>query len=81
MQDFSSCTQNLLLEATNQDLAACWAGVFPKNKVVNKVTQALDLPVRLVPYALISIGYSEEKNEFIDRFDKNKIHRNVYKNR
>ena len=49
--------------------------------MVNKVRQTLDLPVKLVPYALISIGYSEEKNEFIDRFDENKIHRNVYKNR
>ncbi|HBE9250492.1 TPA: nitroreductase family protein [Clostridioides difficile] len=81
IQDLGACTQNLLLEVTNQGLAACWAGVFPKNKVVNKVRQILDLPVKLVPYALISIGYSEEKNEFIDRFDENKIHRNVYKNR
>ncbi|MCC0654666.1 nitroreductase family protein [Clostridioides sp. ES-S-0001-03] len=81
MQDLGACTQNLLLEATNQGLAACWIGVFPKNKVVNKVRQTLDLPAKLVPYAIVSIGYSEEKNEFIDRFDKNKIHRNVYKNR
>ncbi|WP_413927065.1 nitroreductase family protein [Clostridioides sp. ZZV14-6345] len=81
MQDLGACTQNLLLEATNQGLATCWAGVFPKNKVVNKVRQALDLPVKLIPYALISIGYSEEKNEFIDQFDENKIHRNAYKNR
>ncbi|HGM1124456.1 nitroreductase family protein [Clostridioides difficile] len=46
MQDFSACTQNLLLETTNQGLAAYWAGVFSKNKV----RQALDLPVRLVHY-------------------------------
>ncbi|GML00165.1 nitroreductase family protein [Clostridioides difficile] len=77
IQDLGACTQNLLLEVTNQGLAACWVGVFPKNKV----RQTLDLPVKLVPYSLISIGYSEEKNEFIDRFDENKIHRNIYKNR
>lgn len=79
MQDLGACTQNLLLEATNQGLASCWAGVFPKTKVVNKVREALNLPENLVPYALISIGYSEEKNEFIDRFDVEKIHRNTYK--
>lgn len=80
MQDLGASTENLLLEATNQGLASCWTGVFPKNKVVNKVKVALDLPENLVPYALISIGYSNEKNKYIDRFDKNKVHRNKVKN-
>ena len=35
MQDLGASTQNLMLEATNQGLASCWVGVFPKNKVVN----------------------------------------------
>lgn len=80
MQDLGACTQNILLEATNQGLAACWVGTFPKTKVVNKVRSTLKLPENIVPYALVPIGYSEEKIEFIDRFDKNKIHRNIYKN-
>ncbi|MGL5328072.1 MAG: nitroreductase family protein [Peptostreptococcaceae bacterium] len=80
MQDLGACTQNILLEATNQGLASCWVGAFPKVKVVDKVRIALSLPEKLVPYALIPIGYSEEKNEFIDRFDETKIHRNLYKN-
>lgn len=79
MQDLGACTQNILLEATNQGLASCWVGTFPKAKVVNKVREALQLPEDLVPYALIPIGYSDEKNEYIDRFDENKIHRNKYK--
>lgn len=29
---------------------------------------------------LISIGYTNEENEYIDRFDKNKLHRNRFKN-
>ncbi|MGL5346284.1 MAG: nitroreductase family protein [Peptostreptococcaceae bacterium] len=78
MQDLGACTQNILLEATNQGLASCWVGTFPKTKVVNKVREALNLPDELVPYALIPIGYSEEKFEYKDRFDKNKIHRNKY---
>ena len=63
----------------NQGLASCWVGVFPKNKVVNKVRETLNLPEKLVPYAIVPIGYSEEENVFIDRFDKSKIHRNLYK--
>ncbi|MGL5314627.1 MAG: nitroreductase family protein [Peptostreptococcaceae bacterium] len=80
MQDLGACTQNILLEATNQKLASCWVGTFPKTKVVNKVRETLNLPEKLIPYALVPIGYSDEKIEFIDRFDKNKIHRNLYTN-
>ena len=79
IQDLGASTQNLMLEATNQGLASCWVGVFQKNKVVNKVRETLNLPEKLVPYAIVPIGYSEEENVFIDRFDKSKIHRNLYK--
>ncbi|MFI3210451.1 MAG: nitroreductase family protein [Peptostreptococcaceae bacterium] len=78
MQDLGACTQNILLEITNQDLASCWVGVFPKKKVVDKTVNALNLPENLVPYALIPIGYSDEKNKFEDRFDINLIHKNKF---
>lgn len=78
IQDLGACTQNIMLEATNQGLASCWVGVFPKTKVVNKVRDALNLPQKLVPYAIVPIGYSEEENVFMDKFDKSKIHRNRY---
>ncbi len=79
IQDLGACTQNLMLEATNQGLASCWVGVFPKNKVVDKVRDVLNLPKNLVPYAIVPVGYSEEENVFIDKFDESKIHRNLYK--
>ena len=78
IQDLGACTENLLLECTNQNLASCWVGVYPKQKVIDKVRDALNLPDKLVPYAIISIGYSEEKNTFVDKFDKSKIHRNSF---
>lgn len=78
IQDLGACTQNILLEASNQGLASCWVGIFPKAKVVNKVRETLNLPDELIPYALVSISYSEEQNEFIDKFDENKIHRNRF---
>ena len=49
-----------------------------KRKVMDKVREILNLPENLTPYSLISIGYSDEENEFIDKFDKNKIHRNRF---
>ena len=78
IQDLGACTQNLLLEATNQGLASCWVGVFPKTKRVNYVREVLNLPENLVPYALIPLGYSDEEFEFVDKFDESKIHINSY---
>ncbi|MGL4912165.1 MAG: nitroreductase family protein [Romboutsia sp.] len=78
IQDLGACTQNILLEVVNQGLAACWVGVFPKLKRVDYVRQVLDLPKELVPYAIIPIGYSLEENEFVDKYDESKVHRNKY---
>lgn len=78
IHDLGACTQNILLECTNQGLASCWIGVHPKRKVIDKVREILNLPVNLIPYSMVAIGYSEEKNEFVDKFDLNKIHRNKF---
>lgn len=78
IQDLGACTQNILLEATNQGLASCWVGIFPKAKVMKKTKEVLNLPDELIPYALVPISYSEEENKFIDKFDENKIHRNRF---
>lgn len=78
IHDLGACTQNILLECTNQGLASCWVGVHPKSKVIDKVRATLNLPENLIPYSLVSIGYSNEENNFIDKFDKNKIHRNRF---
>lgn len=78
IQDLGACTQNLLLEATNQGLASCWVGVFPKTKRVNYVRKVLNLSEDLVPYALIPLGYSNEEFKVVDKFDESKIHINSY---
>lgn len=78
IHDLGACTQNILLECTNQGLASCWVGVHPKRKVMDKVRQTLNLPENLVPYSMVAIGYSNEENKFIDKFDEKKIHRNKF---
>lgn len=78
IQDLGACTQNILLEVTHQGLAACWVGVFPKLKRVEYVREVLNLPQNLVPYNIVPIGYSDKKNEFIDKYDLNKIYKNRY---
>lgn len=78
IHDLGACTENILLECTNQGLASCWIGVHPKPKVMDKVIQTLNLPENLIPYSLVAIGYSDEENKFVDKFDENKIHRNKF---
>ena len=45
---------------------------------MDKFRETLNLPENLIPYSLVAIGYSDEENKFIDKFDKNKIHRNSF---
>lgn len=78
LHDLGACTENILLECTNQNLASSWVGVHPKPKVIDKVRETLNLPDYLIPYSIVAIGYSEEKNYFKDKFDENKIHLNKF---
>lgn len=53
LQDTAAATQNLLLAAASLGLATCWVGAFQERQVVD----ALKLPQRRRPVALIPVGY------------------------
>lgn len=77
--DLSACMENMLLEIVNQDLCGSWIGCFPSNKRIAYVSDLLNLPNHMVAYSMVALGYSDlEKNEFIDKFDETKIHKNTY---
>ncbi len=77
-QDMGACTQNILLEVVELGLAAFWIGVKPDEDRMKVVNDALELPSNIEPYAVLAIGYSDEENVFVDRFDETKIHYNKY---
>ena len=79
-QDLGAATQNILLEAVNQDLGAVWLGVFGDDSNVKWVMQFFNLPQYIIPYAIISIGYpaKQDANHFVDRFDASRIHDEQY---
>ncbi|HPJ30821.1 MAG TPA: nitroreductase family protein [Methanothrix sp.] len=56
IQDAASATTCLLLAAFDRGLASCWTGAFDESMV----REILNLPRRLVPTALISIGWPAE---------------------
>lgn len=56
IQDAAAATMCLLLAAHNQGLGACWTGAFDDQIV----REALDLEIRVLPVAIISLGWPAE---------------------
>ncbi len=77
-QDMGACTQNILLEVVEQGLGAVWIGVKSISERMEFVAKTLELPSNIEVFGIIAIGYSEEENKFIDRFNENKIHLEKY---
>ena len=77
--DCAAATENLLLAAHANGLGACWLGVHPSNdeRVVN-LRKLFNIPTRIIPFAIIAIGYPAEHKPKEDRYDKSRIHRNVW---
>jgi nitroreductase len=79
IQDCSAATQNILLEATANNLGAVWVGVYPVQERVSNLKNLLNLPENLIPFSIIPFGYPAEEKEIIDRYDENKVHYNKFK--
>lgn len=77
-QDLGACTQNILLQTEEEELGAFWIGIYPNEDRMQPVVDYFNLPEHLIPYSLVSIGYPKQKNTFIDRYVKEKIHWNKY---
>ena len=56
-QNCAAAAQNMMLEAHNLGLGACWVGAFD----VNKVKRILAMPEEVDPQTIITIGYPDEK--------------------
>ena len=76
VQDCSAATQNILLEATSNNLGAVWLGVYPVKERVNGLKKLLNLPENLIPFSIIPFGYPAEEKNIIDRYDESKVHYN-----
>ena len=57
IQDCAAAAENMLLSATALGIKSCWVGAFDENAV----QRVLKLPNHIVPYIIITLGYSDEK--------------------
>ena len=73
-QDMSAATQNILLEATHQNLGGVWIGVHPRKERIENIQNMLELPENHEPFSLIALGYPGEDHRKISiRYDKSRI--------
>lgn len=76
IQDLSACAENMLLEATELGLGSVWLGVGSMKHRVNYITREFNVPERLIPFCVVTVGYMEEgqENKFVDRYNQEVIH-------
>lgn len=72
--DCSAATQNMLLAAHGLNLGACWIGIYPRKPRIEALHELFKLPEHVIPFAVISVGFSEEVKSKPDRFIRSRIH-------
>lgn len=74
LHDAGAACENILLQATMLGLGACWCGVHPQKRVMEKVSEALGLSDCQIPFAIIKIGYPDESRPAHKGYDKKRVH-------
>lgn len=76
IEDMSSCTTNILLEAVNQGLGAVWIGVYPLTDRTTLTNEILKIKEPFNAFSIIALGYEDGFKEVTKRYDESKVHRN-----
>ena len=79
-EDLGACTENILLQAVEEGLGACWMGVGPGTPGQAALAELLGLPGNVKPYSIVGIGYPAEDADLepADRYNASRIHYNRY---
>lgn len=72
--DCSAATQNILLAAHALGLGAVWVGIYPVEERMNGMRKLLNMPSRVMPVSLVSIGYPDERLSMEYRFKPERVH-------
>jgi nitroreductase len=73
--DCAAAVQNLLLAAHALGLGAVWTGVYPRKSRMEGYRRLLNLPQKIIPHALIPVGYPAEQIPPEDRYQEDRVHR------
>lgn len=76
--DCSAAIENMLLAAKALGLDTCWMGIYPWEEVMQNFSKKFALPENIKPFALISLGYAQDKQQRPKRYDSSRIHYNKW---
>ena len=74
VQDCSAATENILIAANAIGLGGVWLGVYPIEERVDGIRKLLGMPEKVIPFALLSIGYPAEQKPPADRYNESRVH-------
>lgn len=74
VQDCSAATENILIAANAIGLGGVWLGVYPIEERVVGIRKLLSMPEKVIPFALLSIGYPAEQKPPADRYNESRVH-------
>lgn len=74
--DMSAAVQNMLLQAAELGLGACWLGIAPERDRMAAVHVALGKPKGVEPFALVATGHPSRPPEpkGAHRYDETRVH-------
>lgn len=78
IQDMSACAENILLQAVESGLGAVWLGVYPREDRMFELREITCIPERVVPFAVIAVGYPANALQAVPRFEKKRIFKDKY---
>ena len=74
IHDAAAAAENILIQATALGLGSCWCGIHPQKRVMEKVSAALGLSDRQIPFAMIKLGYPDDHPEPHSGIDEKRVH-------
>jgi nitroreductase len=78
VQDCSAAAQNILLAAHDKGIGSVWTGIYPIKERVEGFRRLLSLPENIIPFCLVPLGYPAKQMPQVDRFQKDRVHHNVW---
>jgi nitroreductase len=72
--DCSAATQNMLLAAHALGIGACWVGIYPRQSRMTALKKIFGLPDKIIPFAIVAMGYPAEVKSTPDRIRRDRIH-------
>jgi nitroreductase len=78
MIDCAAATENILISIRALGLGSCWIGIYPREERMKTLKTIIRLPENIIPFSLISIGYTDEKQKKVNRSKSMRVHYNSW---